>query len=536
MKKKLLIAGSAIAGLLVVSFLGLALFLDANQFRPQLEQAMGAALGRTVTIGNIKTALLSGGFAVDDLSIADDAAFSAAPFVTAKAVTVGVNLMPLIFSRSLRVRTFRLQDPQVVLLRSASGQWNFSGLGGASSAAAATGSRETMRVSVQKLTIAGGRILVGRAGVAGKERVYDNVNLEVRNLSLTSKFPFRMTATTPGGGTVTLDGQAGPINSSDAADTPFQATAEIAHVGVKSTGFIDPASGLAGVVDFKGSLVSDGQHLTSKGKGRATGVQLVPGGMPSRVPIEIDYESDSNRKAQTGVVKCDVHVGQAVAHLTGDYNAAGDAIAVEMKLTGENMPAPDLEATLPAIGMQLPSGASLKKGTMDVNLTVNGPVDRLVIAGPVKVANVLVAGFDLGGKLGALSSLAGLAGARTSGDTLIQTLSATLRVAPDGIQAASVNLIAPAIGSVTGSGTISAKGDMDFAMRAKLAGSGIVSEVSRVVSLAQPADGIPFRIRGTTTNPVFEPDLSRAAGALLTSPDAAGKAVGALRGLLGVKR
>src|SRR6266850_4301974 len=115
MKKKLLIAGSAIAGLLVVSFLGLALFLDANQFRPQLEQAMGGALGRTVTIGNIKTALLSGGFAVDDLSIADDAALSAAPFVTAKAVTVGVNLMPLIFSRSLRVRTFRLQDPQVVL-------------------------------------------------------------------------------------------------------------------------------------------------------------------------------------------------------------------------------------------------------------------------------------------------------------------------------------------------------------------------------------------------------------------------------------
>ena len=48
MKKKLLIAGSAIAGLLIVSFLGLALFLDANQFRPQLEQAMGAALGRTV--------------------------------------------------------------------------------------------------------------------------------------------------------------------------------------------------------------------------------------------------------------------------------------------------------------------------------------------------------------------------------------------------------------------------------------------------------------------------------------------------------
>jgi hypothetical protein len=43
MKKKLLIAGSAIAGLLVVSILGLVSFLDANQFRPQLEQTMGGA-------------------------------------------------------------------------------------------------------------------------------------------------------------------------------------------------------------------------------------------------------------------------------------------------------------------------------------------------------------------------------------------------------------------------------------------------------------------------------------------------------------
>ena len=140
MKKNLLIACSAIAGLLVLSMLGLALFFDADQFRPQLEQTMGEALGRKVTIGNIKTALLSGGIAVDDLSIADDPAFSAAPFVTAKAVTVGVNLLPLIFSRSLRVQTLRLEEPQVVLLRSASGQWNFSKLGGASPTAASTGS------------------------------------------------------------------------------------------------------------------------------------------------------------------------------------------------------------------------------------------------------------------------------------------------------------------------------------------------------------------------------------------------------------
>jgi hypothetical protein len=57
-------------------------------------------------------------------------------------------------------------------------------------------------------------------------------------------------------------------------------------------------------------------------------------------------------------------------------------------------------------------------------------------------------------------------------------------VAPSGIQAASLNVVVPAIGSLTGSGTISAKGDVDFAMRAELTGSGVVGEVSRVVSVS----------------------------------------------------
>src|SRR5687768_8429920 len=134
MTRKLLIAGSVIVGLLVVSVLGVALFLDANQFRPQLEQAMGGALGRKVVIGDIKVALFSGGIAVEDLSIADDPAFSSSPFVTAKAVTIGVDLMPLILSRSLRIESFRLEEPQVVLLSAPSGQWNFSGLGGPTTA------------------------------------------------------------------------------------------------------------------------------------------------------------------------------------------------------------------------------------------------------------------------------------------------------------------------------------------------------------------------------------------------------------------
>src|SRR2546428_4679495 len=157
MKKTLLIAVSAVAGLVVVVGVGLWLFLDANQFRPQLESAMGGALGRKVSIGAIKIALLSGGMAIEDLSIADDAAFGAAPFVTAKTVSVGVDLTPLVLSRSLHVRSFRLENPQVVLLHSPAGAWNFSGLGGASSSSSSGGSAAARTVAGEKLQIANGR-------------------------------------------------------------------------------------------------------------------------------------------------------------------------------------------------------------------------------------------------------------------------------------------------------------------------------------------------------------------------------------------
>src|ERR1700716_3561797 len=163
MKRVLLIGGAIVVGLVLVVSLGFWLFSDVNQFRSTLEDKLSAALGRKVTVGHIRLALLSGGMSVDDLAIADDPAFSAQPFVTAKGVTVGVDLMPLILSRSLRVESFRLEQPRVVLLRAASGTWNFSRLGGGTS-----GSAGATSVVIQKISIAGGQVIVGAAGTRRK--------------------------------------------------------------------------------------------------------------------------------------------------------------------------------------------------------------------------------------------------------------------------------------------------------------------------------------------------------------------------------
>jgi AsmA protein len=507
--KKLIIAAAALIGLVVLAAVGLALFLDANQFRPALAARMSDALGRRVEIGNLKISWLAGGVSAEDVVITDDPTFSGEPFVSAKSVSLGVDLVPLIVSRSLRVQSFTLDRPKVSLIRSANGTWNFSSLGGGSSS---SGSIGAISILIQKIGIAGGQIAIRGLDNSRRTRTYEDVNVTVSNVSFVSAFPFTVTAKAPGGGTIKVDGEAGPFNLTDLAQTPFHGALAISRLDVASTGLVDPASGIAAMLDFAGTLTSDGTTFGTKGKATATGVTLLPEAAASGVPMTIDYESSFNAKSQTGAVKkADASIGKAVARMTGDYRAAGGTSSVRLALRGTKMPLTELQSALPAIGVTLPSGATVQQGALDFDLAISGPVDRLVIAGPVAATNIKLTGFDLGQKMGAIAALAGL---QHSGDTVIDELSGMLRLTPDGSRIDGFNMVVPSIGTLTGQGTISAQGALDFTMLAKLKDGAIVSPVSsnavtRVLSYAQ-ANGVPFKIQGTTKNPSFLPDAGRA--------------------------
>jgi hypothetical protein len=78
--------------------------------------------------------------------------------------------------------------------------------------------------------------------------------------------------------------------------------------------------------------------------------------------VQVNYATDYQMQPQTGTLKQgDLKIGNAVAHLTGTFNNSGETPSVVMKLNGENMPASDLEAVLPAVGVTLPAGAYLSK-------------------------------------------------------------------------------------------------------------------------------------------------------------------------------
>src|ERR1700694_1169046 len=119
-------------GILIVLLLIMPFLIPVNQFRPTIEEKASAALGRKVTLGNLSLSLFSGSLAADNLSISDDPKFSPSSFLTAKSFKVGVELMPLIFSKTLNITGITIQSAQVALIRNAAGQWNYSSLGGSS--------------------------------------------------------------------------------------------------------------------------------------------------------------------------------------------------------------------------------------------------------------------------------------------------------------------------------------------------------------------------------------------------------------------
>ena len=549
MKKPLIIVAVVIV-LLLVAIVALPFLIDVNQFKPKLQSDLGTALGRKVEVGNISLAILSGGVAIDDVSISDDPGFSRSPFLKAKQLTVGVNLIPLIFSKKLEVRSFGVVDPEVSLWRNSAGVWNYSSLGGNAAKSKSKGNDSaSTNLTVEKLTISNGKITVGTVGSRSKPLVYQDVNVEASDLSTTAPFPFKFSAKDPANGAVKVDGKAGPIDQTDTSLTPLSAKIEVGHLDLgASGGMLGTASGLGGLLDFNGTLNSDGRQFTSKGTVKTSKLKLAANGAPSSVPVNVDYDTEYDLKRQSGTLRQgDVHVGKALARLTGGYNTAGEETTLQMKLKGQAMPVSDLEGALPAVGVTLPSGAKLEGGTLDTELTINGPVNRVVVVGPVNLSNAKLAGYNLKSKLGALGSFAGLGGGGS--DTEIQTMSTNLRQDPEGTHAQNLLIVVPSIGTITGDGNVSASGQLNCKMVAKLSGgSGAMGAVNQFTKMSggSQSGGIPFRIEGTTSNPIFVPDVAGMAGGLAksqlgnitsgTGGTPADQAVGALGGLFGKKK
>jgi AsmA protein len=530
-----IVVGALIVILMVAPFL-----IPVNQFKPAIEQRASAAMDRKVAIGNLHLSLISGSLGADDISIADDPKFSKGAFLTAKSAKVGVEMMPLIFSRTLHVTGVTIEKPEVLLLHDAAGRWNYSSIGGSSpgggekpekpekaerppkSGEASPGSPAPADFAVNKLELTDGRITIGST-TSQKRSVYDHVNVTASNAAMTSKFPVTVTADLPGGGKFKLDGYVGPVDPADASLTPVDAKLTATSVNLAATGLLDPSLGLGGDLDVDATIQSQGGIARTKGTAKLSKALLVAGGSPSTQPVTLDYSTTYDLRKESGVLNPSaLKIGNAVSHLSGTYENRDDETILNVKQSAENNPVADLQAFLPAVGIHVPKGASLQSGTISSNFTLTGPANRLVTSGNVALANAKLANFDLGSKM---SGIAALAGIKSGKDLEIEKLTADVKVSPTGVEAQNFVAVVPSVGNLAGGGTIDAKNNLDFKMAATLATSSIAGGAASPVTAGAGILGklgggckstsIPFLIKGTTSDPKFLPDVGGIAASML---------------------
>jgi AsmA protein len=519
-----------VLAVLVLAVVSLPFLINVNQFKPMLESQLSTALNREVKLGNLKLSILSGEVTADDLSISEDQAFGKPAFIQAKSLSVGAKIWPFLMSRKLIVTYLTIDQPEIALVQAPSGDWNFSSLGGKSGKPAAAPAPGTapLDLSVKLIKITNGRVKLGRTVGHWKPLALEQVNIELREFSSTTAFPFTLSTKVAGGGAIKLDGQAGPINPTDSALTPVTASLHVTQLDLAGSGMNDFAPDLGGLISFDGSGQSDGRTMHANGKVKAEKLKLAAKGTPATRPVEFDFAVEHDLRKHSGTLRQgDIHIGTAPAHLTGTYAEQGESMVLNMKLAGPNMAVQELEALLPALGVVLPSGSRLEGGAASVELAMQGPADKLVTTGSLALNNTRLAGFDLPKKMATIEKLAGI---KAGPDTDIQTLRATVRVAPDGASAQDMLLSVPAIGDLSGAGTVSPTNALDFHMSATVHTSGLLAVVGNTP--------IPFTVQGTCADPQFRPDVKAVVKEKMKGVERGMQksAGGLLKGLLGGKK
>jgi AsmA protein len=494
---------AAVVAVLVLTIAALVFFVDVNRFRPGLETQLSLALQRPVHLGDLRLSLFAGGASSSELTISDDPAFSSEPFLKSGLFEVGVDFSALIFSRELRARSITINDASITLIRKQDGTWNFSTLGVAPPTVPAPPTAEPPPPEPPKAELSVNSIRIDKARVhlidSGATHDFQKVDFELRDFAPAATMPFSLTGEPLGGGKIDIGGKAGPL-SSIVALTPFDAKVQIEGWD------LDPG-GIDGVVQFQGSANSNGKTAAVTGAMVIDKVQLSKNGKPATRPMAMNLALAHDLKTNSGSLgPSTLKLGSATANLKGTYNS-GSIPTSDLVLSGEALPFDEVVQFLPAMDVQLPTGASLKGGTVTANITVQSRGAASTTKGTAKIENTRLENYDLVSKFNPLQHLAGVS---SGSSTDLVLVFAVFENNVNGTQVRNIRVDVPSLGQVTGEGSVSPEHALNFRMKA-----------------AKRSATIPFSIRGTSSNPTFQADVRQIAkdppSAVETSPAEAKK-------------
>ncbi len=384
---KPLLAAVIVIGLLFVALLAVPRLIDINTYHNQIAAQIEQQLGRKVALGTMNLRVVpSVKVRVDELQIGDDPQFAAGEFVKAKSVRLQLGLWSLLRGNP-QVSGIELIEPQVTLIKTAVGQWNWGTLKPLQSS-----EKDSSQSAFDLLVTNGSFKLIDRTVTPEAEKTYTGVNATLNNFSPHSAFDFVISLLMPGtqAGRLELKGNAGPIDAKDATRTPMDVKVKMEQVELAG---LETLFGLqaphAGKLTLDTQLVGKlSEGLKINGKIKAEQLRLVADAEAARNPLEMKFRlTAKTEKAQDGqaeialdVVKCDLALGKTEANFSGKISHLPARPMFDLQLNGDKMALESLLESAYAFDFGPPSGTKAS-GTATINLRLKGEQSNFALEG-----------------------------------------------------------------------------------------------------------------------------------------------------------
>ena len=203
--KWLLIVGGSVLVLGIAALLLIPLFVDVEQYKPEIEKRVSSAVGRPFAIkGQLKLSLFPwAGVAFSDLHLGSPPGYAEKEFLFVKSFDVRMKLLPLL-SKDIQVQRFVIEGPKIVLEKDKAGRGNWEAwgepqeqaapkAGDPPSSKAPMGGLPLKSLAVGEFAIRNGSVVYIDRGSGTRQEV-SNLTLELTDVSLDRPIRFVLSA------------------------------------------------------------------------------------------------------------------------------------------------------------------------------------------------------------------------------------------------------------------------------------------------------------------------------------------------------
>jgi len=214
--KWLLIVVGSLVALVIVALLAIPIFVDVQEYKPEIEKKVSEVTGRPFTInGELRLSLFPWvGLAFSDLHLGNPPGFQEKDLLSIQSFEVKVKLIPLI-SKHIQVKRFIVEGLRLVLEKNKAGRANWEGLGKPSPEASPEPPEDKGEaLSIESLAVGEFAVKKGSIlwidGVKGERKEISDVTLQMKDVSLDQPVQFAFSAKLDGH-PLELKGKVGPL-------------------------------------------------------------------------------------------------------------------------------------------------------------------------------------------------------------------------------------------------------------------------------------------------------------------------------------